>query len=363
MHENMKKDTQQESRYSGIELLRILTICGVILLHYNDGRAFKWVVPGTANQYILFGVESIFICAVDLFMVISGYFLSQTQKRTVIKPLELFFQITLFNVCFTIYRMSGAFSLWGLIKASFPTNYFVTLYVVVYILSPWINILIKAINSLQRRKLMITICILFLLMPTLADLMEECVGKEIMGINTVGAWGAQQGFTAINFMLCYMIGAYLSFNEKYMAKFKKIHLLIIYLFSTLIIFVWSIACEHLVTFGLRSAWEYCNPLVVLQAVSLFLIFKKFLFHNTFVNRMAKSVFTCFLVHGRLLGYMRIEEFVLKAPHVMLLHMLITAIILYSIGWCVWWIYNACSKKVVKGIGAWIEKRGIDLSVN
>lgn len=95
----------KKTRYSGIELLRILTICGVILLHYNDERAFKWVDQGTVNQYILFGVESMCICAVDLFMIISGYFLCQTQKRAAIKPLELLFEITLINLGFELCRI------------------------------------------------------------------------------------------------------------------------------------------------------------------------------------------------------------------------------------------------------------------
>lgn len=89
----MRGGTAKPPRESGIELLRILAACGVILLHYNDGKAFKWVESNTINQYLLFGIESLCICAVDLFMVISGYFLGTTQKRKAIKPVELILQI------------------------------------------------------------------------------------------------------------------------------------------------------------------------------------------------------------------------------------------------------------------------------
>lgn len=43
----------------------------------------------------------------------------------------------------------------------------------------------------------------------MADVIEEIVEYEMMGINTVGAWGEQQGFTIVNFIFCYLIGVYL----------------------------------------------------------------------------------------------------------------------------------------------------------
>ncbi len=45
---------EKKERESGIELLRILTMLGVVMLHYNDGRAFKYVTEGSHSQYILF---------------------------------------------------------------------------------------------------------------------------------------------------------------------------------------------------------------------------------------------------------------------------------------------------------------------
>lgn len=40
MNTNDERKNHKLIRESGIELLRILAIFGVILLHYNDGRAF-----------------------------------------------------------------------------------------------------------------------------------------------------------------------------------------------------------------------------------------------------------------------------------------------------------------------------------
>lgn len=54
-------------RDSNIELLRILTICGVVILHYNGTQAFSFVNDNSLNYYILLFLEGLCICAVNLF--------------------------------------------------------------------------------------------------------------------------------------------------------------------------------------------------------------------------------------------------------------------------------------------------------
>ena len=66
--------SEKKDRQSGIELLRILAACMVIVLHYNDGGAFEHTRMGY-NRTILFLLESMCICAVDLFILITGYFM------------------------------------------------------------------------------------------------------------------------------------------------------------------------------------------------------------------------------------------------------------------------------------------------
>lgn len=81
-------------RESNIELLKILAVMGVILLHCIsplDG-AMAAAQYGSINYYILFAMESLAICAVNLFMLISGYFLSCSRKRRTL-------QKTIYDAC------------------------------------------------------------------------------------------------------------------------------------------------------------------------------------------------------------------------------------------------------------------------
>ena len=139
-------------RESNIELLRILLIIGVIILHYNNvngGGGLKYAEVGTVNRYILFVMESIFICAVDLFMIISGYFMITSETRNLWKPIKLLTQVSFFRV--TIYLVdsfiSDEFVVKEIIGCLVPINYFVILYVVVYFLSPYLNIVMKKLNK------------------------------------------------------------------------------------------------------------------------------------------------------------------------------------------------------------------------
>ena len=56
----MKEKTK---RNSSIELLRIISMIGVVILHYNNasmGGALGMVLDGSSNQYYLYLIESLF---------------------------------------------------------------------------------------------------------------------------------------------------------------------------------------------------------------------------------------------------------------------------------------------------------------
>ena len=86
----MNKRESLTSRNSAIELLRIFAMCGVVMLHYNNESAGGgFLYAQNINRIVLMLLESVCICAVNLYVLLSGYYLSATTKRRAIKPLEL----------------------------------------------------------------------------------------------------------------------------------------------------------------------------------------------------------------------------------------------------------------------------------
>lgn len=142
----------KSKRKSNIELLRILSMLGVIILHYNNktiGGGLQYVTDNSVNYYILMVLESLCICAVDLFMLISGYFSCLGKKSTFNKPFALIAQVVIFSFAWNLFTgaVKGTLTIKSLISSLVPANYFVVLYITVYLLSPYLNLLYERITK------------------------------------------------------------------------------------------------------------------------------------------------------------------------------------------------------------------------
>lgn len=344
---------KKTARESGIELLRMLAAIGVVLLHYNDGKAFTLVQNGSAQQYTLYLLESIAICAVDLFILISGFFLSGTQKRSNIKPLELIIQVILFHEA--IYLVNGIFfhkglSFGGLLIELVPNNYFAILYIALYFISPYINAVLKRLDQKQWKTLLIIVIGLFSVWNTAVDLGKEFIGQEILGLSTVSRTGSHQGFTIVNFCTAYVIGAWLRYGSVPKWMQKKSTVAIAWAGTVLVILLWSIANQKLTSIGLRSAWVYHNPFVLLSAALLFQFFRTLHFKSAFINRLAAASFTSFLIHSQFLGYAGIDKAVAGSPITIIAHAIAVSVVIYLIAWIVHEVYTFLTAWIFKRLG-------------
>ena len=287
-------------RNSNIELLRILAMFAVIFLHINEYAA----PVANDNSYVKFlfvFLESCCISAVDIFVIISGYFLSNKNDRSVGKALGLIFLFSFFNVFFYLWDVLNELDVFVInvfVRKLIPTSYFVTLYVVLYYLSPFVNRLIDALADKECRNLMILLFLVFSLYATGVDLLSECSSSVWYGVSPVGIWGNQQGFNIVNFLFLYVVGAYIRRFE--LPKRLDCLKVPLWLLCILLIFVWAIICEHLHIHGLRSAWVYHNPFVILSAALLFVIFRSINIKSKVVNFFAKSAFPVYVIHPFLL---------------------------------------------------------------
>lgn len=233
-------------RDSNIELLRILAILGVIVLHYNNanmGGGLKYVPVGSLKYYLLYLLETIFICGVNVFVLISGYFMSASQKRSIVKPLQLLIQVIVFNVLISAigWITHHTFSIKNLISALIPVNYFVILYIALYFVSPYINVALTTVSQ-KSLKYMVVICFcIFSIWPTIVDTVQHIAQTEYKGLSTIGMYGSQWGYSIVNFMLMYMIGGYIRVkelkNENKQTGFSVLKLLVVLFFVVALILI------------------------------------------------------------------------------------------------------------------------------
>lgn len=344
----------KKERQSNIELLRILAIIGVIVLHYNNpanGGGMKYAEQGSINFYTLYFFESMFVCAVDLFMLISGYFMCNSKRVNLWKPIELIIQVAVFKEAVYLLRVvmhSTPFSIKSVFTSLIPANYFVILYCCVFVFSPYVNVLNGGLSQKNWRGLICIVIILFAVYPTVVDVLGELRSDEFIGLSSVGMYGSQYGYSIVNFILMYLIGAFLRLGKPKLLEWKTISLCVVLLLDIVLMTAWARVNDITGFFTERSAWEYCNPLVILEAVILFILFSRVkLGVIKPVNILAEGVFSVFLLHGLFLPHIQIERFVKGNVFIMVGHMIISAIIIYLICWIVHMIYHFIMDYVFK----------------
>lgn len=338
-----------KKRDSNIELLRIIIICGVIILHFNSGvnNALQLVNIGSLNYYALYFLESMFICAVDVFVIITGYFMSKSTRFDYRKPLLLIIQVIIFNLLgyfiFDLYIYNFAFSIRDLLLKLVPTNYFAILYSVLYILSPYLNSVYRNLKENEKSRFIVILLLLFSLWPTALEFIERFLSTNFIGFNPISINGSQGGYSIVNFILLYFLGCYL--RDGVFEKNKYFNLLS-FLLSTVLIFVWCITFQILQK--PTNVFDYCNPLIIFSSVNLFLFFKKLeLGEIKIINSISKSTFTVFLFHQRLLALFNVSLFVNEPIYVLLLKLFEIIILTYFICYCLNHIYAYLEKLISK----------------
>lgn len=335
-------------RHSGIELLRIVAAMGIILIHIGDGRITNVVFP-FVNHVTLYLIESFAHCCVNLFILITGYFLINTDKRTVGKPLDLLVQVLLVQTAmFVVYLLTNRldFSLHNVALYCTPNNYFVVLFIVLYLISPYLNRILRNLSRKEWKCLITITMMIFSFYATAVDFYGEILDKEWFGLSPIGAWGNQQGFNIVQFVLVYIWGAYLKIGNivDFITKKKAI---LIFVISLVVCWLWAEINNYTSVQGLRSAWCYHNPFIIIMAVSLFVCFSKFTFSNRIVNSLAKAAFMSYILHTKVIMLFKWDEYL--QFNVISMLAIITAVIflLYAVSWIVYNAYTVLSTPVFR----------------
>ena len=120
----------KKERRSNIELLRLLAMVGVIVVHYNGMTGIEqnslWSTDAPRfNALFLIILETVCICSVNVFVVISGFFQCKSNNRVLGKPLNLLLQLVLYREVFSTYTYLRVGEQKPLLLNLIPNNYFV----------------------------------------------------------------------------------------------------------------------------------------------------------------------------------------------------------------------------------------------
>jgi surface polysaccharide O-acyltransferase-like enzyme len=239
----------------------------MVVLHVNShGNVLSHSVG--YEHYIALFFECLCIVGVNVFVLISGYFLVEQSFR----PSKLVLLVA--EVCFYSWIIYGLLLITGkaslkstdTISALFPLSFrqywFVSVYFFLYLFSPLLN---KLIAILSRKQHLLAICAL---------VVSTSVWHDIIPLSFPIA--LQRGYSLIWFVVLYFVAAYI---RKYPVKVKKPILL--YTLACLLMFVsysilelFAIRIPFIESNNLISYYtEYCSTFNLIASVMLFLAFK------------------------------------------------------------------------------------------
>ena len=338
-------NTDTSVRSSNFELMRLFLILFVIILHFNDTSrqgALSFVQNAPfVNKCFLYLMESLSICAVNTFVILSGYFMTRKHSSNIRKVIDLFLTVVLYHFLLQIgseiYHQD--FSISKIIGSLIPSNYYAWLYSTVFLLAPFLNIIMDKLENNKLDCFIVLLLILFSIIPSVFDFLGSKMNIEVGEMSPISQKGNGKGFTLCNFILCYYIGGYLS--RKCVTGNGKAFLT--YVVSTFVIFIGL--------FINRShALDYCNIFVIIQATSFFLMFKNLNIKKyDLINTSAKSVWGIFVIHGYLLNiyskFDNVEQLTTDSLTALVWHLFASVVVVLIISLILDKIFSVCLKPI------------------
>ena len=317
------KPLLKEPRRSSLELLRIVCMIFIVAHHFGVHGEYGDMQMSLFNQFILLVLKAGGKLGVNAYVLISGYFLvnSRFKIKRILSTvgLAIFYSVISYIAIMHVIP-SVQFSASALFKSIFVIKnngyWFVTCYVAMILLSPFINKLIYALK--EKEHLLLIIVLLF--MQAFIPGMEEAY----FSISPTG-W----------FITLYLIAAYIRLYPKGFLQSKKITGFCSLALCTVI--------------GLLSATRSMENIVCLSAaIFLFCFFNNLnIKTNRFINLVSKTTFGIYLIHDN--NYMRKELWsrFLDCP--------------FHAGQKSFWLFSACAVTLVFVVCSLIELLRIGLT--
>lgn len=201
----MTKTGQHKRRMANMEALRLAAMMMVVSLHYLGKGELLGDLTGSLapRDYAAWLLESFSIAAVNVYVLLSGYFLVETKfraRRLISLVLQILFYSCLIPVILVITRRLPVegLTLYDIWQCIFPINmnqyWFMSAYVLMFLFTPIMN---AAVHAMKKVQLQIVIVLL---------LIVESLSKTVIPARLTLD---NQGYDALWFMVVYLIAAYI----------------------------------------------------------------------------------------------------------------------------------------------------------
>lgn len=286
----------EKTRNSNIELLRIMSMFMIVVHHFTLHSGFYFAKNTiTLNQLWCEFIEMGGKIGVDVFVIISGYFLVTSKKVKISKVLKLLLQVVFYSVSIYVIQCiveNKNLNYSEFIRSFLPiTNdayWFISAYFILYLLHTYINKLLTSLSKIEYQKMLLLMFILWSVVPSFL-------------------YGNLQANSFVLFIFLYAIGGYIRLYKIFeKADYKKMLLgaCIIVIIKFLIVLGWDIVSLKYINSWSRYAFYNSNNFfTILISLLIFLFFENIkINNNNFINSISNATLRIYLIHDNV--YMR-----------------------------------------------------------
>jgi hypothetical protein len=312
-HERERERERESSsaRSSNFELLRILAMFGVVIFHglsHNGADVANFTADMADKQHLYLTLFSVLgVLGNHIFFMLAGYFLANKEfKLERIKKLvgQTWFYSVSISLVVLAAAVLGITAEYGydlqlnfaeIARTFFPIvtgrYWFITSYIIIIIMSPCLNILLRKLNREQFKTGLIVCLGAFYLLTMISVNFGSPVDFAMVG-------------HLLQYGLTYALGVYFAL---YKSKFQRKSLAQAFLVWAMVVF-WAAYSKFYSPDGMIVSNVIRDWLPFTGAVLLFLWFRTIkISYNKIINKIATCVFPIYLIHehpyvSTVLGY-------------------------------------------------------------
>lgn len=295
----------RKERNIGIDLLRIVSMCMIIMIHMNGyGKASENIDAFSLRYFVAQTLSFLIACAVNCYALISGFVNGSktTKQNSFYSFFRLWGQVLFYSVLIMLIFKSlypDEISLRQMIEAFFPAMsmqyWYFTFYIPVLLLIPYLNFLVEKMDICFMRKMIALLFLLFSVIPWVCQ---------------TDWFGLDGGFSAFWLIILYLFGAWIrkemDNHDSWIVSCKKRYLLLI--------LCGLVVGQVILRYGLdrigimlgkenglmHSFVNSTSPFIVGEAIVLFLLFANLKIQNEkwkrVIVRLGTASFGVYLIH-------------------------------------------------------------------
>ena len=322
MERVINKETNREIN---MELLRIVGMLFVVTLHcLGNGLLTNNSEINQYNSLLIRFLDTFSLTANGIFLLMSGYY-SIDKKFKLRRVMSLwgktiFYSITIFTVCKILNMKTYTYnSLFPVISGQ---HWFITTYIMLYFLSPIINVMLNKLNKKQNTYLLITLLVI--------------IGVIRPLLNPLGLLSGSIAPALLTYILGAYIKKYITIKPKQLYMVKYILLTVLVSLIYIITYIFFNSTKNPTLYSRLSVLitgirEYNNILIMLMTVFIFMKFKTITIKSNFISKLisviSPSVFAVYLIHENInirsiiwhkMGIMNFANSWLMIPYILLM---------------------------------------------